>query len=128
MALDFDGGIPFEDVRDRAEHYDLPILLAYDTYRSKAHDRFRVVFLNDASVPDVRVARAMLTALHTAFPEADPQSKSAVQMYYGGKELLHYDESVLKINIGSLFLTWQTVWKTATATITGGTLKSSPGR
>ena len=104
LALDFDHGISYEDVKGRAERYDLPILFAYDTYRSKAHDRFRVVFLNDASVPAVRVAGAMLTALHTVFPDADPQSKSAVQMYYGGKGLLHYDESIPEINIESLFL------------------------
>jgi hypothetical protein len=107
LALDFDNKEPdkqisFETIKDRAEHYDLPILFAYDTFTGRNHNKFRVVFLNDVSVPDVRVAEMMLKALTTIFYEADPQSKSAVQMYYGGKDLLYFDESIPEINMESL--------------------------
>lgn len=57
FALDFDNKDPdrtvsFEDVKDRAEKYNLPILFAYDTFSSTEHDKFRVVFLNDTSIPE----------------------------------------------------------------------------
>ncbi|MCL2187348.1 MAG: DEAD/DEAH box helicase family protein [Defluviitaleaceae bacterium] len=108
IALDFDNKVPdkfisFKSVQDRADYYDLPILFSYETYTSRNHDKFRVVFLNDAPIPDTRTAKAMLQALHTIFPEADPQGKSPVQMYYGGKGLLHYNEANPEINASSLF-------------------------
>ena len=34
LALDFDKGISFEAVKDRADQYNLPILFAYDTFSS----------------------------------------------------------------------------------------------
>jgi hypothetical protein len=103
FALDFDGGISLKDVVVRAERYDLPVLFAYDTFSSQNHDKFRAVFLNDASVPDRRVAEAILKALTTVFPEADPSCRDISHMYYGGKELLHFDEAIPTVNIESVF-------------------------
>ena len=103
LVLDFDGGVTFEKVIKRAEEYELPMLFAYDTLTSVNHDKFRVVFLNNASISDMRIAGAMLQALTTIFPEADPCSKDISRMYYGGKGLLHYDDSTPEINIESLF-------------------------
>ena len=103
FALDFDGGISFEEVKDRAGYYDLPILFAYETFTSRDQQKFRIVFLNDVSITDVRVAKLVLKVLITIFPEADRQSKSVVQMYYGSnKGLLFFDESLPQVNIESL--------------------------
>lgn len=112
IALDFDNKDPdnkvsFEDVKARAEHYDLPILFAYDTLSSKNHDKFRVVFLNDISIPDRKVAEAMQLAMGTIFPEADQECvKDVSRMYFGGaSEILHYDrDEISQINIASLFM------------------------
>jgi len=102
LVLDFDSGISFKDVKERADEYDIPILFAYETLSGK-EDRFRTIFLNDVSVTDQRAAKAMLHALTTIFPEADPTSKDISKMYYGGKKLLHYDHHNPEINIESLF-------------------------
>jgi len=103
FVLDFDGNISFKEVKNRAERYDLPILFVYETFTSKNKDKFRVVFLNDAPIPSIKAAEMMLKALTTIFPEADPQGKSAVQMYFGSnKGLRYFDESLPKINIESL--------------------------
>ena len=107
-TLDFDNDEPdkiisFEEVKARADHYDLRILFAYDTFRSRPeHSKFRVVFLNDNPITDIRAAETMLRALTTIFPEADRQCKSAVQMYYGGKRLRYFDDTVPTINIESV--------------------------
>ena len=106
-TLDFDNKDPdktisFNEVKARADRYDLPILFAYDTFTSRNHNRFRVVFLNDNPITDVRAAETTLKALTTVFPEADPQSKSAVQMYYGGKELIYYDDTKPTLDIESV--------------------------
>jgi hypothetical protein len=104
LALDFDGGISFEDVKKRADHYDLPMLFAYDTFGSKDHDKFRVVFMNDVPIADRKAAEAVSKGLGAIFPEADASCyKDVSKMYYGGKEVLHYDDRLPVINIESLF-------------------------
>lgn len=109
FALDFDNKNPqkrvsLEEIKNRAESYELPVFFAYDTLSSTDHDKFRVVFLNDTSVTDIRVAEAMQLAMGTIFPEADPSCyKDVSKMYFGGKELLHYDERIPTINVESVF-------------------------
>lgn len=103
FPLDFNGGISFDDVMSRAKQYDLSVLFAYETLGSKNQDRFRVVFLNDVSIKYVKVAEIMIEALLTIFPEADSRSRDVTQIYFGGKQLLYFDESVPTINIELLF-------------------------
>lgn len=84
--------------------YALPILFAYDTFSSTDHDKFRAVFLNDVSIPNRRLAEAMQLALGTIFPEADPSCyRDVSKMYFGGKELIYYDEALPTINVESMF-------------------------
>lgn len=109
FALDFDNKDPgntvsFEDVKKRAEEYDLPILFAYDTFSSENHGKFRVVFLNDTPIPERKVAESMQLALGEIFPEADQSCfKDVARMYFGGKERLYYDRTIPTFNIESLF-------------------------
>lgn len=109
FALDFDNKDPrkklsFDEVKERAREYELPVLFAYDTMSSTNHDKFRVVFLNDASVTDRRVAEAMQLAMGMMFPEADPSCyKDVSKLYFGGKEILYYDDKMPEINIESIF-------------------------
>lgn len=110
FVLDFDNpepdkAITFEEVKARADKYDLPILFAYDTLSSSEHNKFRVVFQNDISIPDREIAEAMQLAIGTMFPEADSSCyKDVSKMYYGGKELLYYDESLPEINLEMTFM------------------------
>lgn len=106
IALDFDNEDPkktltFDEVKSRAEYYDLPILFSYNSMTSRPeHPKFRVVFLNDISIPDRPVAAAMQMALGNIFPEADPSCcRDVSKMYFGGKRLIYYDESMPKINL-----------------------------
>lgn len=94
FALDFDNKDPknkisFEQVKARADMYDLPMLFAYDTCSSVNHNRFRAVFLNDNPVTDIRVSELVLKGLTTIFPEVDPCSKSPIQMYFGGENVIY---------------------------------------
>ena len=109
FVLDFDNKDPrnkitFDEVKERADHYELPILSAYDTLSSTQHDKFRVVFLNDVSISDRRVAEAMQLAIGGMFPEADPSCyKDVSKLYFGGKGMLYYDDKLPEINIESVF-------------------------
>lgn len=109
FALDFDNkdanrSITFDEVKKRAEHYELPMLFAYETLSSTNRDKFRIVFLNDTSVTDRKIAEAMQLALGTIFPEADSSCyKDTSKMYYGGKSVLYRSDDTPTINIESLF-------------------------
>lgn len=118
FALDFDNKEPgkkvsLDEIRERAESYDLPILFAYDTFSSTDHDKFRVVFLNDVSINDSRVAEAMQLAMGEMFPEADPSCyKDVSKMYFGGKELVYYDDRLPTTNIESIIRNYTCYTKT----------------
>ena len=105
FALDFDNkdtnnSITFDEVKKRAEHYELPVLFAYETLSSTNRDKFRIVFLNDTSITDRKVAEAMQLALGTIFPEADSSCyKDTSKMYYGGKGVLYRSDDTPTINI-----------------------------
>lgn len=109
FALDFDNKntaspITFEEVKKRAEYYELPVLFAYETLSSINQNKFRVVFLNDVSITDRKLAEAMQLAMGNIFPEADPSCyKDTSKMYYGGKKLMYYNDDVSTINIESIF-------------------------
>lgn len=109
VALDFDNKdsekkVSFREIRERAERYGLPVFFAYDTLSSIDHDKFRVLFLNDAPIHDMRAAGAVQMALGTIFPEADPSCyKDVSKLYFGGKGMIYYDDKISQINIESVF-------------------------
>ncbi len=109
IALDFDNSNPdkqvsLDEVRARAYRYGFSIVAAYDTFSSKNHNKFRVILINDVSITDIRVIEAMQLALGRIFPEADLTCiKDVSKMYFGGKELLYYDDSIPVINIETIF-------------------------
>lgn len=108
LALDFDNknpdkSISFEEVRQRADQYELPVLFAYDTMSSVNHDKFRVVFANDNPITEIKAAEMMLKGLVTIFPEADPNSTKPTQIYFGGnKEMLYFNNDIPMINTEAL--------------------------
>lgn len=110
IAMDFDNDklgktVTFDEKKKRSDYYDLHPLFAYHSLRSTPdHPRFRLLFLNDVSIPDPRVAKAMQLAIGEIFPEADSSCYNDVsKMYFGGKELIYYDETVPMIDIDTIF-------------------------
>ena len=111
FALDFDNKdesnfVSFDDVKQRADDYDLPILFAYETFSSNKHDKFRVVFLNDVPITDRPVAEAMQYALSEIFPEADRWGCGGGSGGWGGgsqSDSLYFNDSLPEINIDTIF-------------------------
>lgn len=110
IAMDFDNDKPgkaitFDEVMSRAKYYDLHPLFAYHSLRSTPdHPKFRLLFLNDVSIPDPRAAKATQLAIGEIFPEADSSCYGDVsKMYFGGKELIYYDETIPVIDIDTVF-------------------------
>lgn len=109
IVLDFDNKNPdkqvsFDEIKARADLYEMHILAAYETMSGTERDKFRVVFLNDAPITDKRVAESVQMAMGEMFPEADPSCyKDVSKLYFGGKGEFFIDKNIPTINIESIF-------------------------
>ena len=104
LALDFDGGISLQQVIERAKKYYLPIFIAYETFTSVGQNKFRILFMNDISITDKRLAKISMNALLTIFPEADRSCNDISKIYFGGKKLHYFDQSLPTINTEALLM------------------------
>jgi len=105
IALDFDNDIPDkiispEEAIVRAEQYHISSAFSYATMSSNPeHNKFRMAFLNDVPITNKEVAEVMIKALLTIFPEADNACKDVSRLFYGGKKLLHFDDTIPEVNM-----------------------------
>ena len=115
LALYFDitdsekGEASYDKIYDRAKRYELPILLAYDSYSQTFADsdgrctKFCFVFLLDAPLVDLKEAEAVQKAMMMIFPEAD-KSCSVLKTYQGGNEVLYADHTMPTLDVEWLFM------------------------
>lgn len=107
FALDFDSGVSFEEIKNRAERYELPISFAYHTLSSTTElPKFRVVFINDVPVTDKRAAEIIINMLIQIFDEADKSCRDVARLFLGGKGIFD-GVNEKPINIVSLAESYQ---------------------
>ena len=100
FALDFDVTVSFNEASQIAERYGIPIALAYETYSSVNCDRFRIVFISNSPVYDIRVAEVITDALTHIFEGSDTACRDVSRIFLGGKSVIFENEarfSVLKL-------------------------------
>lgn len=89
LVLDFDSGISFEEIKERAKYYNLPLAFAYHTFSSSPQkEKFRVVFQNDVPITTGSIATIMIQMLFEIFQEADKSCKDVSRLFFGGKGLI----------------------------------------
>ena len=94
FVLDFDGGYTFAEFKGKCDELGLRIAYAYHTFSSeKEEEKFRAVFVWEELVTDRFIMKAILKILHSIFPERDKSCINLDRMYFGGKELIHFDKS-----------------------------------
>jgi hypothetical protein len=87
IALDFDGGIPLEQVLERCNQFGFTPQVWYSTFSdSPAKQKFRPVFFLDQPITDLKLFEFVIESLMKLFPEADPSCKDASRFFYGGKK------------------------------------------
>ena len=91
FGLDFDDGISFEEMIERCNKYNILPAFVYTTFSSINNNKFRVVFVLEHDVEDVRVRNLIQLALMKLFPEADKACKDGARIFFGGKELIYND-------------------------------------
>ena len=93
IALDFDGGVSFSSISERAKEYMLPILFAYETFSGVDMDKFRIVFVLDEIITDIDTFEAVIGMFMMIFHECDKSCKDASRMFFGGKRLIYYNQN-----------------------------------
>ncbi len=92
VALDFDHGCNFADIKRRCDAMGLSITYAYHTFSSSAEEeKFRVIFVLEELLEDQFVINMLLQMMQAIFPECDHSCKNMDRMFFGGKELIYFD-------------------------------------
>lgn len=92
FPVDFDCGISYEVIKERAIKYDLPIGFAYRTFsHSVEKEKFRIVFVHCIPVDNRRVAEMIFAMLGAIFPECDSACKDVARMFFGGREVIEFN-------------------------------------
>ena len=90
FALDFDGGITFNEVRDQLKEYDLDCTFAYNTFSNTPElPKFRVVWQTELIVDFNERNAIQFNLMHLFAKKADKACKDAARLFYGGKELIY---------------------------------------
>lgn len=111
VALDFDGGISFDEVKTKSEKYMIPILFAYETFSSINKSKFRIVFMLENVIYDKNIFDKVINMLMTIFNGCDTSCKDISRMFFGGKNLFYYNENNLKVNILTLEMNFELYMK-----------------
>lgn len=93
IALDFDEGITFDEVKSISDTYNLPMSFAYETFSSECCDRFRVVFRLDAPITDNTTYKNAVVVLMTIFDKCDASCKDSARMFFGGKKVICFSQN-----------------------------------
>ncbi len=98
FALDFDNNAEYSVIKERAEKYHLPIALAYETFSSKNCSNFRILFILNQKIEELKKAETITKMLMEIFPECDTKCCDATRMFFGGKRIIEYSETELSLN------------------------------
>ncbi len=98
FALDFDGGISYEEVRETAARYGLPVCFSYYTFSAgPGKEKFRVCFLHKCRVKDRRAAKIIIEMLMRIFRGCDRSCSDVSRMFFGGKGLIEQGQGTFDI-------------------------------
>ena len=89
FPLDIDNGLKIDEALARCTEYKVMPAFIYTSFSHKEeHHKFRMVFLLDEELTDIRVRNYVQQMLMAIFPETDKQTKDASRMYLGGKKIV----------------------------------------
>ena len=109
IGLDFDNGVTFDEIKERAEHYRLPILFAYKTFSyTEEHEKFRVIFALTDMINDSFTGEVVTAMFMKIFGDCDEACKDSSRMFFGGKGLLELADEPTKISGRDLLIAFVT--------------------
>ena len=93
FAIDIDQNLPFEDAKNRWERYGIPPAFAYTTFSDTDRTKYRIVFVMDSAVTDIKLRKGIMESFGRLYPEMDRKTFNPARMFFGGKELIYTDDA-----------------------------------
>ncbi len=82
----------------RAESYHLPVVIAYETLSSVNYGRYRLLFIYNEPITDIRLMELINRLLLCVFPEADQSTSDLAKMFYPGNNVKFLCENPIYID------------------------------
>lgn len=83
-----------EAVLARCASWGFAPALIYETFSSSPDwQKFRIVFISETVISDRQTAEKIQLGIMELFPECDKACKNADRLFFGGKNVLHFDEA-----------------------------------
>lgn len=112
FALDIDSGLTIKDALERCNSLNISPTFIYTTFSSTPqHEKYRIIFVLNEEIDDIRVRNFIQRALMKIFPESDPMTKDAARMMFGGKKIIYSNFDEL-ISLSEIYSALCTVIKT----------------
>lgn len=93
FAIDFDHGTTIESELNKCKSLGIMPIFGYTTFsHTPESNRFRLVFLNNEVIYDIKKRRKLQYSLMKAFGFCDPACKDETRMFFGGKSLILLEE------------------------------------
>ncbi|MCM3022337.1 hypothetical protein M3576_03160 [Weizmannia ginsengihumi] len=98
FALDIDSGLTIEEaVKLSKEVNVIPVFIYSSFSHTEEHHKFRMIFLLNEEIHDMRVRNLIQYALRTLFPTADRNANDPARLLFGGKKVEFYSDSVISV-------------------------------
>ncbi|GAA5417002.1 hypothetical protein Pryu01_02063 [Paraliobacillus ryukyuensis] len=98
FALDIDSGLNIEGALKQSAELRVEPTFVYSTFsHSDENHKFRMVYVLDEEIQDLRVRNVIQTALTTLFPSSDKNANDAARILFGGKKIEFVKRGVLSV-------------------------------
>lgn len=98
FALDIDSGLRIDEAIKHSTEWKVTPTFIYSTFsHTEEKPKFRMVFVLNEEIQDLRVRNAIQTALTTLFPSSDKNANDAARILFGGKKIEFVNQRVLSV-------------------------------
>lgn len=98
FALDIDSGLRIEEAIGLSAKWRVEPTFIYSTFsHTDKNHKFRMVFVLDEEIHDLRIRNVIQTALTTLFPTSDKNANDAARVLFGGKKIEFLNKGVVSV-------------------------------
>ncbi|MCT2536559.1 hypothetical protein NC661_03130 [Aquibacillus koreensis] len=98
FALDIDSGLRIGEAIKLSAEWKVTPTFIYSTFsHTEEHQKFRIVFILDEEIQDLRVRNVIQTALTTLFPSSDKNANDAARILFGGMKIEFVHRGIVSV-------------------------------
>ncbi len=98
FALDIDSGLRIEEAIKLGTKLRVEPTFIYTTFsHTNENHKFRMVFILNEEIQDIRVRNVIQIALTTLFPSSDKNANDAARLLFGGQKIESFNKAVVSV-------------------------------